>query len=244
MASKGRHVTENFDPKRAEPCFCGSGERFKHCCGSTAKDRPPPAGLVVRPGWLTERQCDELARFAETREWKWCTTVDSVSGVERRDETRVTQTADMGEMQGRLNEYVQSALRDVAEPEMGCTVGWFLKPHILRYAEGGYYLGHADSEYFDEADDRWYRHLDRDVSLLMYINDGFTGGELYFKLFNYTYRPRRGDLVLFPSDHRYMHQAQPVTSGIRYAIVSWAAKQGEPRLQEPLGGDMEIPLRP
>ena len=52
--------------------------------------------------------------------------------------------------------------------------------------------------------------------------------------FNYTYRPRKGDLLFFPSDHRYLHQAETVTSGARYAIVSWAALENIPRvLNEP-----------
>jgi predicted 2-oxoglutarate/Fe(II)-dependent dioxygenase YbiX len=65
--------------------------------------------------------------------------------------------------------------------------------------------------------------MDRDYSMLFYVNDDYEGGHINCLMFNYRYEPRRGDLVLFPSDHRYVHTAEPVTRGNRYAIVSWAA---------------------
>ena len=38
-------------------------------------------------------------------------------------------------------------------------------------------------------------------------------------------------LVWFPSDVRYEHMAKLVTSGRRYALVSWAAAAGVERVQ-------------
>lgn len=57
----------------------------------------------------------------------------------------------------------------------------------------------------------------------LYINDDYTGGNIRFNAFDYTYHPKPGDLICFPSDHRNIHTAEPVTSGFRYAIVSWCA---------------------
>ena len=67
------------------------------------------------------------------------------------------------------------------------------------------------------------KKADRDVSLLIYLNNDFEGGDLRFNYFNYTFSPRKGDVVLFPSDHRYMHEAQLVSKGTRYVIVSWGS---------------------
>jgi predicted 2-oxoglutarate/Fe(II)-dependent dioxygenase YbiX len=108
---------------------------------------------------------------------------------------------------------------------------WFIGPQILRYQTGGHYALHADSDHWSASQGAWVKGLDRDISLLLYLNDDFTGGELAFPVFNYTYRPRAGDLVFFPSDFRYRHQAQLVQSGVRYAIASWAAFIDEARVQ-------------
>ena len=71
--------------------------------------------------------------------------------------------------------------------------------------------------------------IDRDLSVLIYLNDDFEGGEVNFSNFGFDIKPSSGLLIAFPSDHRYLHAAQLVTSGVRYAIVSWAAIIGGPR---------------
>ena len=62
--------------------------------------------------------------------------------------------------------------------------------------------------------------------MLIYLNDDFKGGMLRFDRFNYRVKPRAGMAVLFPSDCRYIHEAENVTDGVRYAIVSWASVNG------------------
>jgi predicted 2-oxoglutarate/Fe(II)-dependent dioxygenase YbiX len=74
--------------------------------------------------------------------------------------------------------------------------------------------------------------VDRDISLLIYLNDEYDGGELDFKRLSYTLRPQAGMLVWFPSDIRYEHMAKLVTRGCRYALVSWAAASGVERVQD------------
>jgi hypothetical protein len=113
----------------------------------------------------------------------------------------------------------------------GQELEWFEWPDVLCYGPGGRYDPHADSENRDPATGEWRRVLERDFSLLVYLNDDYVGGELEFPGLCYRLRPRRGTLVAFPSDHRYLHAALPVESGTRFVIVSWAAAVGSPRLR-------------
>ena len=71
---------------------------------------------------------------------------------------------------------------------------------------------------------------DRDLSLLLYLNEDYSGGGLTFTNFHCHFRPRTGDLLVFPSDNRYEQQAEVVQAGVRYAIASWAAVSGRRRL--------------
>ena len=66
--------------------------------------------------------------------------------------------------------------------------------------------------------------------MLIYLSNDFEGGELSFYKLNYQIRPQAGAVVLFPSDHRYLHQAETVKKGVRYAIVSWSAVKGIPKV--------------
>ncbi|MCF6225337.1 MAG: 2OG-Fe(II) oxygenase [Xanthomonadales bacterium] len=92
------------------------------------------------------------------------------------------------------------------------------------------YKAHADSDIFDVDLDIWYKTLDRSVNLLIYLNDDYTGGAIKFNTFNFRYQPKKGDLLFFPSDFRYMHEAEKVESGVRYALVSWSALSNTPRV--------------
>ena len=72
------------------------------------------------------------------------------------------------------------------------------------------------------------RH-NRDVSVLLYLNDKFSGGNLHFPTQNVEIRPEPGLFVAFPSS--YLHAALPVDSGERLVIVSWSAAIGTSRIK-------------
>ncbi len=223
------------EPGRNSACFCGSGLRFKQCCGSLTDDRPPPHGIHVIEDFLGVEECRRLSGYADTRGGEPLMVVDTAATtankvVRRLDPARVTERVDLGPEQATLEALVRRTLMEVIEPALGAGIEWFESPQLLRYRAGGFYKGHADSDRFDATTSTWAKVLDRDVSLLLYLNDGYTGGALSFPRFRYVLHPRPGMLVFFPSDRRYYHAAEPVLSGIRYAVVSWAAFQGGPKI--------------
>jgi predicted 2-oxoglutarate/Fe(II)-dependent dioxygenase YbiX len=144
------------------------------------------------------------------------------------DDTRVCERVSFGDSQHLLDSLVARAFGERIIPQT-VAIDWYEQPQLLRYGPGGFYVYHADA--YDYEEGRWHKAADRDISLLLYINDEYTGGELEFPSLSYTLRPRAGMLVWFPSDFRYLHMAKVVTSGRRYAIVSWAAASGVERVK-------------
>lgn len=61
----------------------------------------------------------------------------------------------------------------------------------------------------------------RVLSMVACLSDGFEGGELEFPYFKYSLKLEKGSVVFFPSNFPYAHIAHPVTSGIKYSLVSW-----------------------
>jgi predicted 2-oxoglutarate/Fe(II)-dependent dioxygenase YbiX len=61
----------------------------------------------------------------------------------------------------------------------------------------------------------------RVISAIAYLNDDFEGGEIEFVNFGIKIKPQAGMLILFPSNFTYSHVAHPVTSGTKYAMVTW-----------------------
>jgi hypothetical protein len=82
--------------------------------------------------------------------------------------------------------------------------------NFVRYGKGQHFGVHADHGFSYVCT----------VSTVMYLNDNYSGGGLYFPYLNYTYTPEEGDIVLFPSTFIYSHAALPVEEGVKYAAVT------------------------
>lgn len=58
------------------------------------------------------------------------------------------------------------------------------------------------------------------VSAVIYINDDYVGGDLKFpRLDNLVYKPKAGDIAIFPSNYVYEHASLPMQSGTKYCVV-------------------------
>lgn len=82
---------------------------------------------------------------------------------------------------------------------------------MLRYRGGEEYKRHYDGD----------TGMGRVISAVCYLNSDFEGGEIEFPHFGVTIKPQPGMLILFPSNFAYSHIAHPVTSGTKYAMVTW-----------------------
>jgi predicted 2-oxoglutarate/Fe(II)-dependent dioxygenase YbiX len=70
------------------------------------------------------------------------------------------------------------------------------------------------------------------LSIVLFLNDEFEGGEFVFPDLHIQVKPKPGLLVCFPSDQNYLHGVNSVKSGERYSIVSWARIKGQKTKEE------------
>lgn len=218
-------------------CFCGSHKPFVECCGSTKIERPPPVGLFMLQNYLDQNTVKEIIQYADQCSSTPLQVIDSKTStpnklVQTQDTRRIASRVDLGERRDDLIEIVRRSFIELAARCFNVELDWFEAPELMRYNQGGRYLGHADSENIDIETGQWKKIIDRDLSFLLYLNDDFEGGELSFYKLRYQVWPKAGAAVLFPSDHRYFHQAEEVKRGVRYAIVSWASVKGMPKIAE------------
>ncbi len=226
--------TFHFDKNK--PCYCHSGRLFGQCCANSAETGRAPRSIHVINDFLSPADCKRFLRFAEKQKRSWLTVVDSIKGGKRtykRDPGRVTQHVALGKRQAMANEWIYKACREKLGLHIQQPAEWFEAPHLLRYGPDGKYTLHSDAEHFDIKHKRFYRFIDRDFSMLIYLNDDYEGGELSFPWLQYQYRPKAGDLVFFPSNHVFSHESLPIRSGTKYALVSWGALRGTPRVAAP-----------
>ena len=118
-----------------------------------------------------------------------------------------------------LNNAVMSCYKTFIEPKYQSTVKNLEPTQFLSYPVGGHYIEHNDSENFENGE--WVRIANRDISILFYLNDNYTGGELEFTQLGLTIKPKTGMMIAFPSYKEFAHKVHPVTSGRRYSLVTW-----------------------
>jgi len=82
--------------------------------------------------------------------------------------------------------------------------------NFVRYNPGQHFAVHTDHGFSYTCT----------VSSVMYLNDEYEGGELWFPYLDITLKPQAGDLVLFPSTYIYAHASLKVKSGIKYSAVT------------------------
>lgn len=189
-------------------------------CSYNGKAMPP--GMLIKDldsSYDWQSLARALINTADDEEAK----VKDQSGNTQTSAWRVTDIVDQGAHADNVTELVRRAYRDEAEPFYRRQLKSLETPHILRYRTDSYYRPHADSDQLNPDTHQWEKIHDRDLSLLIYLDDDYEGGELAFPNFDFKLRPHAGLLVIFPSDFRYLHGAMPVTRGIRHAIVSWCA---------------------
>lgn len=90
----------------------------------------------------------------------------------------------------------------------------------LGYWEPLNFVKYNIGEYIEVHSDHSYSHICV-LSGVGYINDDYEGGELFFDKLNIKIKPKAGDLYLYPSTYLYSHASLPVTSGTKYAIVTF-----------------------
>lgn len=234
MYSRYYVPTFHFDTRK--PCYCGSMKLFGDCCASASENRTYPNSVKVIHNFVAQKDCDQMLKYAEKQKREWLTVVDSEKSTEnkrvlKRHPSRVTQIVDLAKRRTQVVEWMARACKEHlpghVEPQ------WFENPQMLRYGPGGKYAMHSDADNFCPEQRRFYRFIDRDFSMLIYLNDDYVGGGLKFNGLNFSYQPKAGDLLIFPSNHIFSHESTPIESGTKYALVSWGAFKGSPRVAPP-----------
>jgi hypothetical protein len=82
--------------------------------------------------------------------------------------------------------------------------------NFVRYKPGQHFAVHTDHGFSYTCT----------VSSVMYLNDEYDGGELWFPYLDITLKPKAGDVVLFPSTYIYAHASLKIKSGIKYSAVT------------------------
>ena len=86
-----------------------------------------------------------------------------------------------------------------------------LNQHVVKWNPGEEMEPHIDDV------GTIYNH----ISSVLYLNDNYEGGEIFFPQHDITVKPLQGDLICFPGNLNYKHGVKKVDSGFRYTMTAW-----------------------
>lgn len=168
--------------------------------------------------WIVERS---RASLGPAMIW------DPENGKGKIDESRNNSAAEL-----RLNDMdvVLAVERARIAAATRLPEAFFEAPQVMRYTVGQQFKVHhdyLDPEQPSHAMDMRQRGQ-RIATFLLYLNDGFAGGETDFPEAGISFRGRKGDALFFANvlrsnrpDTRSMHAGRPVSSGEKWVFSQW-----------------------
>lgn len=166
-----------------------------------------PSNIVIKENFISEEHLAEIMRYCHSIE-KW----------ESRSELG-TDSIHMPEYIEKnspkifsVMQYYVDRVQDAVEYKFGRKLER-TKPGIRKWYPGENQDVHADGE----TADGWpgYNYI-VDYGSIIYLNEEYEGGELFFPKYNIHIKPKPGTLVFFPSTNMYAHGVTEVVSGTRY----------------------------
>lgn len=172
--------------------------------------------IAVYPKLFNEAECRYLMMIASP--WMEKAEVLGLDGKPRFDPVRDANYAPIVFLAEDL--VVQVVNRTIAAAT-GTHKGWGEPLNILRYDPGQQYKPHHDGTGADNVSVR-------NLTALIWLNDGYEGGETDFPQIGVRVRGAVGDMMVFRNvrddgsmDERMIHAGLPVTSGVKWMASRW-----------------------
>ena len=159
---------------------------------------------VVVPHYFSNGKCDELIEYIDTQENLRMGSTPTV------DVFRIFNP-DLNDLIIEVTEQLKTSCYEIFNEEnlIELSSAWFAK-HIL----GGRLPAHDDAT---EPETSMF-----DYTAVAYLNQDFVGGEIVYPKINFTYSPKKGDVVFFKSKEPLAtHEVLPIVSGVRYTMPVW-----------------------
>jgi len=123
-------------------------------------------------------------------------------------------------------------------PMMLTCLWWRTQGHIVGYGKGGRFGKHCDNDvnYQPGAEPDQQLAIRNVLGGLIYFNNSvssfsevksnndYIGGEITFPYAKFTYSPKAGDVLMFPSNYLGTHKVLECKEGERYAYVGYFAQ--------------------
>lgn len=187
------------------------------------KDEPNDKGvlgithnrIVEIPNFVDQETADNMISYFEAKasEWGDIAFYNSAGmGLAPNDPELANHDLD-GMFFENLREKYKEAVELVFEREVRPNTS-----HAQKWVVGGFAAPHSDNSDFDGEPNPF--EINKYVGIL-YLNDNYGGGELYFPDHGIEFKPTSLSYYVFPGGIENIHGVKEITEGTRYTMVSF-----------------------
>ena len=162
----------------------------------------PLTYILIRPNVINEYGLQEIIQHVKSTPATDLSVFDpqksnETGGKEWKvdKEVRDTQHVEMGAIQPKIIELFKNTVKEIINPFYGVQICDSEFPQILSYGIGGHYRPHLDGEALwqtPEGELIWKKSVDRDLSMVFFLNDDYEGGDFVFPDLKVRVRPEPG----------------------------------------------------
>lgn len=168
--------------------------------------------IKVYNNFVPDSLCDEIIEYIEKPQladrWAPAQVTDYTEGV------RVCNSFNFlseDPLDSKIYDYVVKATQKYASTFPYFNIKNDAGYTALKYIPGGKFEYHTD-----QCDE-----YNRAVTMIINLNDDYSGGRLEFFDNLHHVDMKKGDVIVFPSSFTFPHSITPLTDGTRYSIVTW-----------------------
>jgi hypothetical protein len=198
---------------KEEETYNPSKKMLKKYNEEQEEDKEYIKNIRVIDNFISEKECEKFINFCEESNLFQRSKVGSSSNAIVSN-LRTSSTAFIEKHESSL---IISGLKEKIAVFLGCNIHKIESLQVVRYYKSEGYKPHFDA--FVKK---------RKLTCLLYLNEGFLGGETYFPEIGFSVSPKIGRLLIFQNlDEndkvitQSFHQGSPILDGVKYACNIW-----------------------
>ena len=162
-------------------------------------------GIKVFENFATDDDCDYLINFLDN-------TQDSYG--RHNDIRKISLRPESEKIKNILLKVLDKAKKDFNNNNL------FITSYMISSYDPGFFMGlHVDNEDMRECNK---------ISMVLYLNDDFKGGDIVFPIINFRHSPKAKELVCFLSElQENAHGVEIIESGKRYVMPVFITDEKE-----------------
>ena len=171
--------------------------------------------IVEIPNFVDAETAANMIKYFETKAEYWGPIAFyGSSGMGIKDEDPDLDRCGLyGQFFNDIRERYRVALSQVYKRDVKCNTS-----HAQKWEKGGFATPHSDNSSFEGTPTSF--EINKYVGIL-YLNDDYDGGELYFRDHDISFKPSAYSFITFPGGVENIHGVHPVKEGTRYTMVSF-----------------------